>query len=124
VARVILLQGELVPKLGPVLPMCVVYATGVLIMATLHLTRTVNLDLPAQRLQLLPGLAASILSIIGFLALTLGIRTGQVAVVVVLSSLTSAITMLMALSLGREPLAKHQLLAVALIVGGLALIRG
>jgi drug/metabolite transporter (DMT)-like permease len=117
-------QGQfVVPVMGPVLPMWVVYATGVLVMSALHTSGAVSLTLPDRRSQLLPGLAASILSMVGFLALNLGISRGHLAVVVVLSSLTSAITVLIAQVYGGERLVRHQWLAIALIVGGLILIR-
>jgi drug/metabolite transporter (DMT)-like permease len=118
------MQGKFaVPMLGPVLPMWVVYASGVTVLAVLQMTGTVSLALPGRISLLLPGLSAGVLSIIGFAALTLGLGTGQVAVVVVLSSLTSAITVLLARLLNGTRLGLHQWLAVALIICGLVLIR-
>jgi drug/metabolite transporter (DMT)-like permease len=118
------MQGQfLVPSLGPVLTMWIIYATGVLLLAVLHLTAVVSLALPARKSQLMPGLAAGILSIGGFLALTIGFSGGHVALVVVLSSLTSGITVLIARILGQARLGVHQWIAMAMIIVGLALIR-
>jgi drug/metabolite transporter (DMT)-like permease len=60
---------------------------------------------------------------VGFLTLNLGISRGHLAVIIVLSSLTSAITVLIAQVYGGERLVCRQWLAMALIVGGLVLIR-
>jgi drug/metabolite transporter (DMT)-like permease len=118
------MQGQFaVPMLGPVLPIWVVYASGVAVMGILQLAGTVSLALPNRISQLIPGLSAGVLSIIGFLALTLGLGTGRVAVVVVLSSLTSAITVLLARLFGHTQLGWHQWLAIAPIIFGLVLIR-
>jgi drug/metabolite transporter (DMT)-like permease len=118
------LQGEfVVPVLGPVLPIWVVYASGVAVMGILQITRIVSLALPQPTSRLFPTLSAAVLSTLGFLALTLGLSTGRIAVVVVLSSLTSAITVLLARLFNGTRLGWHQWSAIALIIFGLVLIR-
>ncbi|MBV8341768.1 MAG: EamA/RhaT family transporter, partial [Gammaproteobacteria bacterium] len=68
-------------------------------------------------------LAAGSLGGAGFLTLTLGLATGRVAIVVALSSVTSAITVLLGRVLDQARLALHQWLALAAVVGGLILLR-
>jgi drug/metabolite transporter (DMT)-like permease len=118
------LQGAVaVPALGPLVPIWLVYASGLAIMGVLQISGAVQLALPERLALLAPTLAASIFSIVGFVALTVGLGTGRVAVVVVLSSLTSAITVLLARVLKSNRLGWHQWLAIGMIIGGLVLIR-
>jgi uncharacterized membrane protein len=70
-----------------------------------------------------PVLSSGVLSILGFLALTIGVGTGRVAVVVVLSSLTSAITVMLAWLFNDTRLGLHQWFAIVLITTGLVLLR-
>jgi drug/metabolite transporter (DMT)-like permease len=109
--------------MGPVLPIWAVYATGVVAMGVLHSTRLIDLTLPHPASLLAPGAAAATLSIIAFLALTTGVATGRVAIVVVLSSLTSAVTVILARVLEHARMAWHQWLAIASVVIGLCLMR-
>lgn len=81
-------------------------------------------------LALSPRDAASVLgtgavAVLGFVAVSAGLATGQVAVVTVLGSLQSAIAVGLACALLGEQLARHQYqwLGVAVIVAGLALVR-
>ena len=72
--------------------------------------------------------AASVLgtgavAVLGFVAVSAGLATGQVAIVTVLSSLQSAIAVSLACALLGEQLARHQWLGVAVIVAGLGLVR-
>ena len=69
----------------------------------------------------MPVLASSVLSIGGYISLALGLATGRVAIVIVLSSLTSAVTVLIARSFSDARLGLHRWLVIVLIVGGLAL---
>jgi uncharacterized membrane protein len=55
--------------------------------------------------------------------LTIGVGTGRVAVVVVSSSLTSAITVMLAWLFNDTRLGLHQWFAIVLITAGLALLR-
>jgi uncharacterized membrane protein len=118
------IQGEFaVPVLGPVLPIWVVYATGVMVMGALHIAKIINLAWPSRASLFFPVLSSGVLSIFGFLALSIGIGTGRVAVVVVLSSLTSAITVVLARLFNDTRLGLHQWFAIVLITAGLALLR-
>jgi drug/metabolite transporter (DMT)-like permease len=118
------LQGTFaVPALGPLLPIWVVYASGLTIMGLLQISGSMRLAPPARLALLIPTLSASVFSIVGFVALTIGLGTGRVAVVVVLSSLTSAITVLLARVCNSSSLGWHQWAAIAMIIFGLVLIR-
>lgn len=87
------LQGTFsVPELGPILPIWLVYVSGLAIMGILNLSGLVRLAPPERLSLLVPTLFASLFSIAGFAALALGLSTNRVALVVVLSSLTSAVT--------------------------------
>lgn len=116
------LQGAYaVPQLGPVLPVWMMYAAGVVLLGVSGLAARTNLSLP-ERSMLAPLLLASALAVGGFVTLTAGLATGQVAIVVVLSSLTSAITVLIARICGAARVALHQWAAITAIVLGLVLI--
>jgi drug/metabolite transporter (DMT)-like permease len=62
-------------------------------------------------------------SVAGFLALTAGMATQQVALVVVLSSLTSAVTVFLSRIFKATRLSWYQWLAILLIILGLILTR-
>jgi len=109
--------------MGPLLPVWAVYATGVCVLVVLHTTRIIDLALPHPLSLMASGVAAAILSIVAFLALTTGLATGRIAVVVVLSSLTSAITVILARLLQRAEMAWHQWIAIASVIIGLFLMR-
>lgn len=117
------LQGAYaVPQLGPVVPVWMMYASGVVLLGVVGLAARSDLSLP-ERSMLAPLLLASALAVGGFVTLTAGFSTGQVAIVVVLSSLTSAITVLIARICGAARVALHQWAAITAIVLGLILIR-
>ena len=118
------LQGAFaVPALGPLLPVWLVYAIGLVVMGVLSLAGIVRLRPPERPLLLLPTLFASLFSIAGFLALTEGMATQQVAVVVALSSLTSAVTVCLSRIFAGTRLAWYQWGAIVLITAGLVLTR-
>jgi drug/metabolite transporter (DMT)-like permease len=118
------IQGAFaVPALGPLIPVCVVYATGLVVFGIAQRLRIVNLGLPHPFSLVMPAVAASVCSVIGFVTLTSGVSTGHTAVVVVLSSLSSAVTVLIACSVRRMRLELHQWLALVSVVAGLAVIR-
>jgi drug/metabolite transporter (DMT)-like permease len=117
------LQGAFaVPTLGAFIPVWVSYAIAILLVALLSRPARISLAVPA-RAALPPVLAAGAFSVFAYTALTLGLATGHVAVVVVLSTLASAVTVLLARALNNAPVAKHQWLAIALIIVGLVLIK-
>jgi drug/metabolite transporter (DMT)-like permease len=118
------LQGTfVVPQLGPLVPIWLVYAVGLFTLGVFFVARAVPLTPPNRVAQFIPTLWASIFSIVGFIALTVGLGTTHVAVVVALSSLTSAVTVLLARTFSTMRLSWHQWVALATIVGGLVLIR-
>lgn len=118
------LQGAYaVPALGAVLPVWVVYVVGAVAMLTLQLFGRVHLSVPARVSFMLPTLMAGTLSIVGFVALTEGLRTKHLALVVALSSLTSAVTVLLARAFNSLRLGWHQWFAMGLICAGLVLVR-
>jgi hypothetical protein len=79
-----------------------------------------NLAWPSRVSLLLPMLSSGVLSILGFLALSIGVGTGRVAVVMVLSSPTSAFTVVLARLFNDTRLGLHQWFATVLITAGLA----
>jgi drug/metabolite transporter (DMT)-like permease len=117
------LQGTYaVPELGAIVPVWVMHATGVALLATLGLFMPVDLSLPGRGARG-PIIAASVLGVGGFVALTAGFTTGRLAIVVVLSSLASAITVVLGRLLSDTRVAPYQWLAIAAIVVGLMLLR-
>ena len=63
------------------------------------------------------------IQIVAFLSLNCGLATGRVAIVVVLSSLTSAVTVVLARFLDRSRMAWHQWLALVCVITGLCLMK-
>jgi drug/metabolite transporter (DMT)-like permease len=118
------LQGAyVVPTLGPFLPAWLSYAIAVGLLALLHRPLGISMRFPLRN-QLAPVMATGFFSVAAFVALTLGLVTGRVAVVVVLSSLASAVTVIMARVIDKASVARHQWLAIATIIWGLILIKG
>jgi drug/metabolite transporter (DMT)-like permease len=117
------LQGFVVPAMGPILPVWAVYATGMLAMVMLRLVHVIELSIPRTWSLAVPGAGAAFLSVFAFLALTSGLATGRVAVVVVLSSLSSAVTVMLSRMIHHQRLAWHQWAAIALVVCGLAFMK-
>lgn len=63
------------------------------------------------------------MAVAGFVVLSAGLATGQVAIVTVVSSPQCAITVGLAHAFPGERLARHQWAGVAAIVSGLGLVR-
>lgn len=117
------LQGTFaVPTLGALVPVWLSYGIAVGLIALLRRTLKVGLGAPNRR-QLAPVLGAGLCSATAYVALTLGFATGHVAIAVVLSTLNSAVTVLLSMLLDGARVAKHQWLAMAVISGGLILVR-
>jgi drug/metabolite transporter (DMT)-like permease len=117
------MQGEFaVPALGPVLP---VWLSYVIVVGTVPLLRRpLKLSLaPPSRAQLPAVLGAGLFSAAAYLALTLGLTTSHVAIVVVISTLASAVTVLLSRLLDGAAVAGHQWAAIGAIVCGLILIK-
>jgi len=117
------LQGRwAVPALGAVVPVWALYVVESMLVAGFALSLRAGLGLP-ESASIGTVLAAAGLGVAGFVALTLGLATGRLGVVVALSSVTSAITVLLGRMLDGARLAAHQWFAVAAVVAGLMLLR-
>lgn len=68
-------------------------------------------------------LSISLFSLLGFLSLALGAATGQVAIVTVLSSLASAVTVLLGFVIRHERPSAAQWLGIAAILAGVVLLK-
>lgn len=109
------------PALGTVLPLWIYYAMGPLVLATLGTITGQFLRPPSGRV-LAVVVATGLLAAAGYAALMLGYRTGSVALVTVLSSLASAVTVLLARVFIGERVGRTQWLGILVLVAGLALI--
>lgn len=117
------LQGTFaVPVLGAFIPVWVAYVVAIMLIAVFSRPWQLNLAVPDQN-AFVPVFAAGACSVVGYVTLSLGLATGRVAIVVVLSTLASAVTVLLARLLDDSRVAKHQWFAIAVIVVGLVLIK-
>jgi drug/metabolite transporter (DMT)-like permease len=116
------LQGiYAVPSLGGLVPVWLYYVIGVTLFALLSYPSGQSLKPPPLRA--LPAvLGSGFLSVVAYIAFSIGLGTGEVAVVTVLSSLASAVTALLGRLLLGERLARHQWAGIAAIIAGLVLI--
>ncbi len=116
------LQGRYAtPAFGVLFPVWSYYCTGAFTAALLGLALRRDIRPPSvPDLKLVASVSAMGTS--GYLALTAGFATGQVAVVTVLSTTASAVTVLLAALWLKEPVTRLQWLGVLLVVLGLALI--
>ncbi len=113
---------EVVPKLGHLIPVWLYYGLGVLLLGSAAMV--LRRDLSPPRLSQVPvvlgtGLAASA----AFVALTLAVTGGDVAVPTVLASLASVVTVLLARLLIKERVAPHQWAGIAAVLAGLFLLQ-
>lgn len=117
------LQGTFaVPTLGAFIPVWLSY--GIVVTVIPMLKPVIGMELaPPRRAQAVPVLAAGLFSAAAYAALTAGQATGHVAIVIVLSTLASAVTVLMSRLIDRAVVAAHQWLAIGLILCGLMLIK-
>lgn len=115
------LQGWLaVPALGGILPVWLYYLAGLLILGGWAFWRG-NLALPPPRIRPVV-LGGGLLGALAYAACSVGFATGQVAVVTVLSSLSSAVTAVLGAAFLGERLAPRQWAGIAAILLGIALI--
>lgn len=116
------LQGRFVmPHLGPVAPLWVGSLCSLAVTLTVTQIRRHRLTPPPLRL--LPFTwGYGTLTAFAYLSMALGLTTGKVAIVAVLSSLCSTITALMGFLLLKERLAPRQWGGIALILLGVLLI--
>jgi uncharacterized membrane protein len=116
-----LLGFYVTPVFGGIVPVWVSRITtiGALLLAAL----VVDMNLqPPQRKTWVPILSVGVLDTIGFAAATFGVLTEQVSIVTVLSSLFSAVTVLLAWIFLRERLTRMQWLGILLIFAGIVLV--
>lgn len=116
------LQGRYVmPHMGAVAPLWIGSLCSLIVTLTVARMRRHSLSLPPVKL--LPFTwGYGTLTALAYLSMALGLMTGKVAIVAVLSSLCSTITALMGFFLLKERLARRQWLGIALILVGVALI--
>ncbi|HEX4152499.1 MAG TPA: DMT family transporter [Steroidobacteraceae bacterium] len=117
------LQGRFaVPALGAAIPVGVSYGLVVVLLPLLHRPLGVSLAVPTLS-QFRPVLATGLFGGMGYGALTLGLATGRIAIVVVLSTLASAVTVVLARLVDRAPVARHQWVGMMVVIAGLILIK-
>lgn len=116
-----LMGGWAVPGLGPLLPIWLYYAGSIATLSAVALgSRTSLRPPPVGRLGLLLGIG--LIGTGAYLAFSLGLATGQVAVTTVISSLSSGITTLLAFTFLRDRLRPWQWAGVCAILAGVALL--
>ena len=116
------LQGRFAtPALGAIVPVWVYYALSFLLFLVARLRFRLALALPKGAARILvPVTAAAALS--GYVALSIGFANGEVAIVTVISSFQSGVTVLLARLILKERLGMHQIAGVAAVMAGLMLV--
>jgi drug/metabolite transporter (DMT)-like permease len=109
------------PTLGPVVPIWIIRLSGALLILALAAQRDSHPVLPRKTIGR-PLVASALLDTAGFVATTLGLATGHVSVVTVLTSLFGVVIILMSWVLLRERLHWRQWCGVGLIFAGVALV--
>ena len=109
------------PALGPVLPVVVTRAIGVVVMLGVALASRQSAAPPARRAALLIVVIA-LLDTLAFAANNLGMESEQVSVVAVLSSMFAAVTVLLAWIFLHERIRWGQWLGLGLILAGILLV--
>jgi drug/metabolite transporter (DMT)-like permease len=111
-----------VPKLGWALPVWLYYGAGAIAAGAIALSRGYSLALPAPTLRALL-LVHGTCGVLGYIAYSTGLRTGHIAIVTVLSSLASGVTVLLARVVLDERLTRRQWAGVGAILLGVAMLR-
>ena len=111
-----------VPQLGWALPVWIYYGSGALAAGTIALKRGHNLALPKPALRALLLVHAAC-GVLGYIAYSSGLSTGHIAIVTVLSSLASGVTVLLARVVLSERLTRRQWAGVGAILLGVAMLR-
>ena len=110
-----------VPRLGHLIPVWLYYVLGCALLGTVG--RLMRRDLSPPSFAQLPVVLGTGLAASGaFVALTLAVTGGDVAVPTVLASLASVVTVLLARLLVKEHVALHQWAGIAAVVSGLLLL--
>jgi len=108
-------------RLGGVVPIWIIRFSGATLILGLVARRRSQPVLPPGKIAR-PLVASALLDTAGFVATTLGLATGHVSVVTVLTSLFGVVIILMSWVLLRERLHWRQWCGVALIFAGVALV--
>lgn len=112
-----------VPKLGHLIPVWLYYGLGVAMLGSVALV--LRKDLSPPRLSQMPVVLGTGLAASGaFVALTLAVTGGDVAIPTVLASLASVVTVVLARILIKEHVALHQWAGIAAVILGLVLLNG
>lgn len=111
-----------VPKLGWALPVWIYYGSGALAAGMIALKRGHSLALPAPALRALLVVHATC-GVLGYICYSSGLSTGHIAIVTVLSSLASGVTVLLARVVLDERLTRRQWAGVGAILLGVAMLR-
>lgn len=112
-----------VPRLGHLVPVWLYYVLGAALLRAFAFMLRKNLAPPS--LGQLPVVLGTGLAASGaFVALTLAVTGGDVAVPTVLASLASVVTVVLARVLVKEQVAPHQWAGIAAVIVGLSLLHG
>ena len=116
------IQGRFaVPGLGAIVPVGVYYVAATLTLAAAALVRRPCLALsPSDALTVF---GTGMVAVLGFAVISAGLATGKIALVTVLSSLQSAVSVGLACLFFRERLSPYGWLGVLLVTSGLAMVR-
>nr|WP_321984486.1 DMT family transporter [uncultured Lichenicoccus sp.] len=110
-----------VPRLGHLIPVWLYYVLGCALLGSVG--RIMRRDLSPPSVAQLPVVLGTGLAASGaFVALTLAVTGGDVAVPTVLASLASVVTVLLARLLIKEQVALHQWAGIAAVVSGLLML--
>jgi len=109
------------PTLGGVTPIWIIRLAGATLVLGLGARRSSQPVLPPRKIAR-PLVASALLDTTGFVASTLGLATGHVSVVAVLTSLYGVVIVLLSWVLLKESLHGRQWCGVALIFAGVALV--
>ncbi|WP_343517889.1 DMT family transporter [Sphingomonas sp.] len=113
------IQGKFaVPELGSIWPVWIYYLSSASILAVAAAVRRRPMALPVSGLAIVASTGG--VAVCGFLALSAGLATGELALVSVLASLQTIVTICLACVFHRERLAMRQWAGLAVTLGGLA----
>lgn len=115
------LQGRFaIPQLGGVLPVWIYYLVSTTLLLIAVPIRRQSLAIPVKGAMWVTG--AGMIAVSGFLAVAIGLTTGQIAIVTVLASLQSGVTVLLACVHHRERLGWRQWAGLVATLVGLAAV--
>jgi drug/metabolite transporter (DMT)-like permease len=110
-----------VPRLGHLIPVWLYYGLGAMLLGSVALA--LRRDLSPPRVSQLPVVLGTGLAASGaFVALTLAVTGGNVAVPTVLASLASVVTVVLARVLVKEQVALHQWAGIGAVIVGLVML--